>query len=146
VQNVATLWEPPHFREWGRSVNPLGLGARYFEIWTLRLHGVLPPLAVCSSCGSDLALQGGVFHRREGGVACRRCVPGATPGSVALSKDALVTVAAILRESPAALIGRAVAPRALQPLQAFAEALFLDLTERRFKSYDVLRALRGAGH
>ena len=124
----------------------LGLGARYFEIWTLRLHGVLPPLTVCSSCGSDLGSQGGLFHRREGGVACRRCVPGATPGSVALPKESLAVVAAILKESPTALIGRALPPRALQPLQTFAEAMFLDLTERRFKSYDVLRALRGARH
>ena len=124
----------------------LGLGARYFEIWTLRLHGVLPPLTVCSSCGSDLASQGGLFHRREGGVACRRCVPGATPGSVALPKETLVIVAAILKESPGALIGRTVPPRTLLPLQTFAEAMFLDLTERRFKSYDVLRSLRGAGH
>ena len=25
---------------------------RYFEIWTLRLHGVLPDLAACGRCGT----------------------------------------------------------------------------------------------
>ncbi len=121
----------------------LAPGARYFEIWTLRLHGVLPPLAVCARCGGDLTTRGGIYHRREGGVVCRRCVPGSTPGSVTLPKEALAAAAAILKEAPAALIGRSFAPGALGPLQGLAEALFFDLTERRFKSYEVLRALRG---
>ncbi|MBI1950516.1 MAG: DNA repair protein RecO [Acidobacteria bacterium] len=121
----------------------LGPGARYFEIWTLRLHGVLPPLTVCERCGGDLTARGGIYHRREGGVVCRRCVPGSTPGSVMLPKGALAAAAAILKDAPAALIGRSFAPGALGPLQGLAEALFFDLTERRFKSYEVLRALRG---
>lgn len=122
----------------------LGLGARYFEIWTLRLHGVLPPLSVCARCGGDLTSRGGIYHRREGGVVCRRCLSGASPGSVALPKEALAAAAGILKEAPAALIGRSSPAGALGPLQALAEALFFDLTEKRLKSYEVLRALRGA--
>lgn len=122
----------------------LDQAARYFEIWTLRLHGVLPPLSLCARCGGDLSARGGMYDRREGGVLCRRCAPGSTPGSVALPKEALAVAAEILKEAPAGLVGRAAPAEALGPLQALAEALFFDLTEKRFKSYEVLRALRRA--
>src|SRR3989449_8223084 len=46
--------------------------ARYFEIWTLRLHGVLPPLSSCARCGRGLSARGGIYDRRVGGVLWRR--------------------------------------------------------------------------
>ncbi len=121
------------------------VAARYFEIWTLRLHGVLPSLSSCSRCDRDLGARGGVYDRREGGVVCRICAPGPTPGGVVLPGDSLTTAGVILREAPAALGGRKVSARGLAPLADFAEVVFFDLTERRFKSYEVLRALR-RGH
>ena len=124
-----------------------GLGldeaARYFEVWTLRLHGVLPPLASCARCGSDIGAGGGIYDRREGGVVCRRCAPGRTPGGVVLPGEALAAAGEILKRAPEALIGRPVSRRGLASLAALAEVLFFDLTEKRFKSYEVLRALRG---
>jgi DNA repair protein RecO (recombination protein O) len=116
--------------------------ARYFEIWTLRLHGVLPSLSSCGSCGRDLGARG-AFDRRGGVVLCRTCAPGALPGGLVLKTDALGAAAEILRAAPAALIGRQAGVRALEPLRELAEVVFRDLTDRRFKSYEVLRALRG---
>ncbi len=117
--------------------------ARYFEIWTLRLHGVLPSLSSCGRCGLDLGARGGTYDRRGGVVLCRTCAPGGLPGGVLLHADALGAAAEILKAAPAALIGRKAGLRALAPLQELAEIVFLDLTDRRFKSYEVLRALRG---
>src|SRR5881397_987173 len=37
--------------------------ARYFEIWTLRLHGVLPSLASCATCGKEFGSRGGAYDR-----------------------------------------------------------------------------------
>ncbi len=119
--------------------------ARYFEIWTLRLHGVLPSLSSCARCNQDLGARGGVYDRREGGVICRKCAPGRPPGGVVLPGDSLAAAREILREAPAALIGRPVPARGLAPLADFSEVVFFDLTDRRFKSYEVLRVLRG-GH
>ena len=118
--------------------------ARYFEIWTLRLHGVLPSLSSCARCGKDLGARGGVYDRREGGVLCRSCAPGRTPGAVVLPGEAVAAASDILRRSPEALIGSRGAAQGLAPLANLAEVIFFDLTDRRFKSYEVLRALRGA--
>jgi DNA repair protein RecO (recombination protein O) len=118
--------------------------ARYFEIWTLRLHGVLPSLFSCAGCARDLTPGGGVFDRREGLVHCRSC---ATPGpgrAVVLPPAAVTAAAAILKSAPVDLIGKPGQPRALAPLQELAEVIFFDLTDRPFRSYEILRAVRGS--
>jgi DNA repair protein RecO (recombination protein O) len=116
--------------------------ARYFEIWTLRLHGVLPPLSACARCGR--AVRSGAYDRREAGVLCRSCSPGRPPGGVLLPGEAIVAAEEILKRAPGALVGVKAPPRALAPLAELAEVIFFDLTDRRFKSYEVLRALRGS--
>jgi len=121
----------------------LAWAARYYEIWTLRLHGVLPALDACSSCGTVLNERGARYERSEGGLLCRQCRSEGRPGDIALSPGALRAAAEILARSPTALIGRPADEAALEPLAALAQAIFFDLTERRFKSYQVLRSLRG---
>jgi DNA repair protein RecO (recombination protein O) len=116
--------------------------ARYFEIWTLRLHGVLPPLSTCARCGR--AVRSGAYDRRESGVVCRSCSPGRPPGGVLLPGEAIAAAEEILKRAPGALVGLEAPPRALAPLAELAEVIFFDLTDRRFKSYEVLRALRGS--
>jgi DNA repair protein RecO (recombination protein O) len=116
--------------------------ARYFEIWTLRLHGVLPSLAQCSRCGADPPASGAYYDRRESGVVCGRCGGERRAGDVALPSPALRAAREMLRKGPGDLLGASWSAAALGPLGAMAEAIFFDLTERRFKSYEVLRALR----
>jgi DNA repair protein RecO (recombination protein O) len=119
----------------------LDWAARYFEIWTLRLHGFLPSLETCGECGAALADRGGRFLRREGVAACARC--GARrAGDPALPPEALAAAAAILKRPPSALVGTPASPAALAPLRALSEAIFFDLFDRRFKSYDVWDQLR----
>lgn len=124
-----------------------GLGidwaGRYFEIWTLRLHGVLPSLAVCGRCRGDLRTRGGRYDRREGAPICSRCAGSPGPSDVDLPPGAVTVAAEILREPPTAFLARKAGGSDLRRLGAFAEALFFELTERRFRSYEVLRALRG---
>ena len=121
----------------------LDWAGRYFEIWTLRLHGVLPSLTVCARCGSGLRGRGARYDRREGAPLCARCSPNAGPGDLALPPGALAAAEEILKQPPTAFLGRAASGADLRWLGAFAEGLFLDLTERRLRSYEVLRALRG---
>jgi DNA repair protein RecO (recombination protein O) len=124
----------------------LDRAARYFEIWTLRLHGVLPPLRACAGCGSALAGKAPArYDRRGSGVLCSRCAAARGGPLLALPAAALREADEMLRQPPAAFTGRTpAAAGALQPLGALAEAIFFDLTERSFKSYEVLRAVRGA--
>jgi DNA repair protein RecO (recombination protein O) len=121
----------------------LDRAARYFEIWTLRLHGVLPSLTECARCGEGLPASGAYYDRRESGVACGRCRGARRAGDVALNGAALRAAQQMLRWRPEDLRDAPWTAAALRPLGAVAEAIFFDLTERRFKSYEVLRSLRG---
>lgn len=118
----------------------LEVAGRYFEIWTLRLHGVLPSLEACSRCGGDTTRRGSIYVRRESSVACARCAGSRHPGDVALPGGAIQAASAMLRHAPDAL--PALAEEVLRPIADLAAAIFLDLTDRRFRSYEVLQALR----
>jgi hypothetical protein len=48
----------------------------------------------------------------------------------------------MFKQPPAAFIGRTAEPGALAPLRSLSEAIFFDLFDRRFKSYDVWDQLR----
>lgn len=114
---------------------------RYFEIWTLRLHGVLPDLAACGRCGTSLAGRGGTLLRREGIVACSRC--GAPRAGDPRLRPEAVTLAAEFMRRPPSTLGAIDAPAAaLESLREFAAALLFDLTDRRFRSYEILARMR----
>ncbi len=120
----------------------LDRAGRYFEIWTLRLHGVLPSLESCARCAAALPGRGAFYDRREGGVLCGRCGRDRRAGDVVLPGRAMDAARDMLRRAPGDLGGAAETGAALAPIAALAEAIFFDLTERRFKSYEVLRAVR----
>jgi DNA repair protein RecO (recombination protein O) len=114
---------------------------RYFEIWTLRLHGVLPDLLACGRCGASLPERGGVLVRREGIVVCGRC--GARrAGDPRLTREAAALAAEFMKRPPAALGAIATTREALDSLRDVAAALLFDLTDRRFKSYEILARVR----
>ena len=120
----------------------LDTAGRYFEIWTLRLHGVLPGLDACGRCGRALdQARGAVFDRRDSVIVCGTCATARRPGDVALPRPALLAARAMMTAAPDALPEFPGA--SLRPLADLAAAAFYDLTERRFRSYDVLAALRG---
>ncbi len=126
-----------------RSGLDLDWSGRYFEVWTLRLHGVLPDLANCSGCSASLAARGALFRRSEGSVVCRGCGGARRAGEISLPPASIAAAEQIRSGSPESLIGALADHRALRALGETAQALFFDLTERRFRSYQVLRELRG---
>src|SRR5438445_1816023 len=103
---------------------------RYFEIWTLRLHGVLPSLRECARCGSGLLETGARYDPRDGGVLCPRCSDRGK--ECRLPAVALLAADEILHKPPEAFVGRPADPAALGPLGAMAETIFFDLTSTRF--------------
>jgi DNA repair protein RecO (recombination protein O) len=126
----------------GLAVDP---ALRYFEIWTLRLHGVLPDLERCGRCAQPLPERGSFYDRREGQAVCGRCDVARGPGAVPLGGGARRAIREILTRAPEALIAAPPAAADLGPLAGMAAAAFADLTEKRLRSYEVLARLRGRG-
>lgn len=123
-----------------RAGTALDWAHRYFEIWTLRLHGVLPDLDACGRCRKKLLPRGGWFRQRDSAVLCSDC--RGAPGGLALPADALKAAAEILRRPPEAFAGVPPVDPALQPLAALAQASFAEAVERRLRSYEVLAQVR----
>ncbi len=104
--------EPHFFRLLGsllqalREGIPRGLAARYFETWTLRLHGLLPDLARCGACDASFGPGGGTFQGASGQILCRKCLPRPTPADHPLEDAGLEVLRTILRHHPSDLAGR----------------------------------------
>ena len=48
--------------------------SRYFEVWLLQVHGVLPEVKRCKKCRKDIEADGWLAPRRDG-VYCGDCAP-----------------------------------------------------------------------
>jgi DNA repair protein RecO (recombination protein O) len=71
--------EPAVFRLYGAVLDAMDGGLdpwcaiRYFEYWTLRLHGVLADWSACAWCGRVLPVGGSILAIPPEGPACRHC-------------------------------------------------------------------------
>ncbi len=108
------------------------LAARYFEVWALRLAGVLPALEHCARCGRDPGAGGAALLPGEE-LACRTCGRGAA-GARRLEGEALALMRLILAASPEEVAARQPAPAAQAGVARVAAAQFLHLVERPFRS------------
>lgn len=80
--------------------------ARYFEIWTLKLAGLLPDLKSCGSCGREHGDENGrarLVH--AGGFHCNGCATGGE--GIAISCGTLGYLREALRQSPRTWAGDA---------------------------------------
>jgi DNA repair protein RecO (recombination protein O) len=109
--------------------------ARYFELWTLRLHGLLPDLEACGACGSRLR-AGARYSAAERQLRCERC--GAGGAAVEVPPAALAHLRALLQRPPAESEGAA---RILPACEDFLMRLLTGFTERPFRSLGVIDAL-----
>lgn len=109
--------------------------ARYFELWTLRLHGLLPELSACALCGRALD-SGAHYSARERGLVCAPCVPGEAGARV--PAPVLAHLRALLHRPPAAAAGEEAL---LAPCEEFLQTLLTQFTERPFRSLRVLREM-----
>jgi DNA repair protein RecO (recombination protein O) len=112
-----------------------GWGARYFELWTLRLHGLLPDLEECAECGSRLlaAARYTSSERQLRCVACSRDRAG-----VEVPAAALTHLRALLHRPPAEAEGEEQLQAACGDLL---QQLLTGFTERPFRSLGVLDAM-----
>ncbi len=113
------------FRGMKPGADPLPL-ARYFEYWTLRLHGLMPDLDLCASCGRALASGAVVLAGASSQALCASCSRAAPRArgerELALSPAALEQLERIRASHPARLSWTAPSGAAAE-IEAFTMAL-----------------------
>ena len=123
---------------------PRPVALRYFEVWTLKLHGLLPDLATCGRCGIALGRGRMVMEVNSGSVLCPRCGAHAGPSRVTLEETSRRALAAILKRPPAELTG-GIASSALWEVGRLTSAALGSFAETPFRSSRFLAVAEGAG-
>jgi DNA repair protein RecO (recombination protein O) len=141
--------DPRTFRLLGALLEALEGGldpwtaVRYLEYWTLRLHGVLPDLDACASCGTELEARDPHWVA-EGSVLCRRCPKPA--GAVVLSATEREALASFSKSEPSAVTASRDAVRPDGALERLLRTALESFVERKLRTYRHLRAAtRGEG-
>lgn len=125
--------------------------ARYFEVWTLRLHGLLPELDRCASCGRDLSASGGALLLGDApGLFCRTCSKetahddGNWGGTLRLGPEAVGLLGTFRSKPPGALGNEVTAQGALATIGGATEKMMTGFLGHPFRSRRFLREVEGA--
>jgi len=113
---------------------------RYFELWTLKLHGLLPDLSRCGGCEATLSSQTLILDAPSGSVLCRRCSGSRPATSVTLSREGRQALATMLRVHPSELAGRDLSAGGLAQLGGLTSSLLASFVGAPFRSARFLGA------
>lgn len=118
---------------------------RYFDLWTMRLQGLLPELNACSGCGVSRE-RGEVFvYLSEGRLSCPACSDSATGERIALTWQAVTAAREAMRRRPgetAALL--AGEGGGLAAIDRMNQRMMLRFTERPLRTLPFLREIESA--
>jgi DNA repair protein RecO (recombination protein O) len=123
--------------EGGASVMSM---VRYFEYWTLWLHGLLPDLSSCARCSAPLPANETKRVVQRMGILCRECLAGSGLPGLALSEEAARFLDAARRNPPRGMPAGNDAVRAGGALEALLRGTLESFAERPFRTYRHLRA------
>jgi len=133
--------EQPFYRLLGATLAAVEAGldpawaARYFELWTLRLHGLLPDLAACTRCEGALG-ESPLYAPAQHALMCGRCASKESGPRV--PSAALAHLRALLRRPPT---GAAGPSDLLDSCEGLLQEMLTGFTERPFRSLRVLREM-----
>jgi DNA repair protein RecO (recombination protein O) len=123
--------------------SPLEL-LRYFEYWTLRLHGLLADTGHCAACGDPFPADRSAWVGADGSLHCRRCHAQAPEGARRIGPVERRFLALLRRTPPGEL---PEAAREARPGGAPATMLRRSIesfAERRLRTYRHLERIAGA--
>ncbi len=117
------------------------LASVYFQIWHLKLAGLLPSLVACSGCGGALSPGRKAYCQLDAlGFFCRECRKGA---GRRIDGEVLELAGLVVNKPLTELAGGRVAREAVSALHAVAEELVQSGFERKFDSLSLLRRESG---
>jgi DNA repair protein RecO (recombination protein O) len=138
--------DPQQFRLVGAVLDALERGEpaelllRYFEYWTLRIHGLLPDLERCARCGASLPDSRPAWVQPGVGLLCGRCPRDPTQGRLALRGPDRAFLSAVGRRPPTAVAEAGRGLRSGAALEALLRGTLEAFVERRFRTYRHFRA------
>ena len=117
------------------------LASVYFQIWHLKLAGLLPSFAACGNCGAALSRSAGACCQSGApGFFCRECRKGA---GRRVDGEVLELADRVVKKSLPDLAGSRVAKEAVSALHVVAEEMVEAGFERQFDSLSLLRRESG---
>ncbi len=131
-------------REPGRDPRVL---ARYFEVWTLRLHGLMPDLERCEACNRPLEGTGAVLGASGTAPAfCPACGPkeawsqgGASGRAFRLSAPTLAALDSFRKLAPAEILKLDFPPNVMTEIETLASGMLAEFAGHPFRSSRFLR-------
>ncbi len=118
----------------------LAICIRYFEIWTLKLQGLLPSLINCTHCGSQIGKEGGFFVRQSHDFICLNCSKRYDQDLMKLNYESLSFILVTLKKNVKEIEKSALFKKTVnETLEKFLNQLFLDFIEKPFLSYKYLK-------
>lgn len=118
------------------GVDP-SLAARYFELWTCRIQGLLPDLRNCAACERPLD-DGARYEPRHGELYCRRC-GRESAGGLPVAGPALALALRMLAQPVGEVAGGE--PTAATGLEHLVGAILMQFVERPFISRKILEEM-----
>jgi DNA repair protein RecO (recombination protein O) len=111
---------------------------RYYEIWSLKLSGLLPNYAYCSNCGKCVKDDGFFAWIESGQVQCHACAGGRGLGIGAASA---ASIEAMMKYGPGQFMTRPLSRDSAVELERLSQRLLGLQLERGLKSYRMLREI-----
>ncbi|MBN1571239.1 MAG: DNA repair protein RecO [Acidobacteria bacterium] len=108
---------------------------RYFEIWCLKLSGLLPNYAYCSSCGKCVKDDEFFAWVEAGQARCKACADGR---GLKIGSPAAAALDAMTRLSPEQFVNLPPMADAVRDIGRLANGLLNMHLEKQLKSYRIL--------
>jgi DNA repair protein RecO (recombination protein O) len=108
---------------------------RYFEYWTLRIHGLLPDFERCGGCSAPAAGTRVLRVVARRGLLCRDCLAASGEPGRRLSADDRDFIERARSKPPSEMGGRSAAARPGGALEALLRGTLEGFAERSFKAY-----------
>lgn len=119
---------------------PIDLALRYFELWVLRLAGLLPGLGNCGRCGRGLGHDAWLADTTLEFICGRSC--GDIVGQRRLNPGARELMVSMLRHSPVQLAQLKPSRQAVRALGSITEMLVCGHLDRMPRSLRYMRQLK----